>query len=165
MVNVFMENSNSKKDSDELKETNQDRWLGIFLLLIGGGLFWRTFYFRTFDWDTLGMAFWPRVLLAILALCSVAHIIKGNIGNDVSEPIQKRGIILFFGAISYVFLLDIVGFYLLTPIAACFYSIWLRPFNKHTVITAFILAVGGTFVAYLIFELGMGVYMPRGIFE
>ena len=46
---------------------NGDRWLGIVLLAICAGLYHETFFFKTFDWDPVGMAFWPRVLLTVLA--------------------------------------------------------------------------------------------------
>jgi|GEM_PF-5020421 len=142
-----------------------DRWVGIFFLVVCAGLFYETFFFRTFDWDPVGMAFWPRVLLGVLAVVSVWHIVAGNAGGQPMEAFTRRAFVPFIGGMAYVLLLDPLGFFILTPIAILLYSLWLRPFSGKALLTAACLGIAGTAVIYLIFEFGMNIYLPRGILE
>lgn len=141
-----------------------DRWLGIGLLVIGAVLFYDTFFFRTFNWDPLGMAFWPRVLLGALALVSVWHIWKGRIGNEEGERFTPRAFVVFGGGVLYVLGLDYLGFFVATPLVLFVYSLWLRPVSARAVVSSAAVAAVGTGLVYAIFEYGMEVILPRGIF-
>jgi hypothetical protein len=140
-----------------------DRWLGVALLAIGAGLFYDTFFFRTFDWDPVGMAFWPRVLLATMAMVAIWHIVKGRVGAEVAERFTPRAFVVFGGGVAYVFMLDYLGFFILTPAALFAYSLWLRPVSMRAIVSAGFVAVFGTGLVYAIFEYGMDVILPRGI--
>ena len=141
-----------------------DRWIGIVLIVLCGFLFYETFFFRTFDWDPVGMAFWPRVLLAVIAAVSVWHIIVGNAGGT-AEPLSRRAFVVFAGAMVYVALLETVGFLILTPIAIFAYSLWLRPLSGRAVLWGVVLAGVGTAALYFLFQEGMTVYLPAGFLE
>ena len=140
-----------------------DRWIGVVLLVVGAGLFGDTFFFRTFDWDPVGMAFWPRVLLGAMGAIAVWHIVKGRVAADTVEPFMPRAFVVFGGGVVYVLLLDTIGFFLLTPVALFIYSLWLRPVSARAVVSSVVVAVFGTGVVYAIFEYGLDVILPRGI--
>ncbi len=142
-----------------------DRWVGLVLLGVSGILLYETFFFRSFDWDPVGMAFWPRVLLAVLGAVSVWHVVAGRAGGGTMEPLSRRAFILFGGAMAYVAALPTVGFLILTPIAIFVYSLWLRPFSRRAVLGAALLAVVGTASIHALFLYGMSVYLPQGFLE
>jgi putative tricarboxylic transport membrane protein len=140
-----------------------DRCVGIVLLAASAGLFYDTFFFRTFDWDPVGMAFWPRVLLATLALVGVWLIVKGRIGSDAVERFTARSFVVFAGGVVYTFLLGYLGFFIATPLALFAYSCWLRPLSARALATGAVVALLGTGLVYAIFEYGMEVSLPRGL--
>lgn len=139
-----------------------DRWLGIALLVIAAVLFYDTFFFRTFDWDPVGMAFWPRVLLGGMAAVAVWHIVKGRIGAERADRMTPRAFVVFGGGLVYVSLLDTLGFFIVTPLALFAYSLWLRPLSARAAVSAALVAATGTGLVYAIFEYGMEVILPRG---
>ncbi len=140
-----------------------DRWVGVVLLVAGAALFGETFFFRTFDWDPVGMAFWPRVLLGMMAAVAIWHIVKGRVAADAAEPLTSRAFAVFGGGMVYVLLLDIVGFFILTPAALFLYSLWLRPLSARAAASSALAALFGTGLVYAIFEYGLDVILPRGI--
>jgi len=139
-----------------------DRCVGIVLLAASAGLLYDTFFFRTFDWDPVGMAFWPRVLLATLALVCVWLIVKGRIGSEAADRFTPRAFTVFAGGAVYVLLLGYLGFFVATPLVLFAYSCWLRPLSVRAVATSAVVAVLGTVLVYAIFEYGMEVILPRG---
>lgn len=139
-----------------------DRWIGVVLLVAGAGLFYDTFFFRTFDWDPVGMAFWPRVLLAAMAATAVWHIVKGRVAADKAEPFSSRAFVVFGCGIVYVLLLDTIGFFVLTPVTLFIYSLWLRPVSVRAAASSVVVAIFGTGLVYAIFEFGLDVILPRG---
>jgi len=139
-----------------------DRWMGVALLVIGALMFRETFSFRTFDWDPLGMAFWPRLLIAALSIISAWHIVVGNVG-DAMEPITKRAITLFVGCLAYLGGLAYLGYFIATPVMILVAGLWLRPFTARAAALSVVNAAFGSALVYLIFEFGMSVELPRGI--
>ncbi|WP_316979848.1 tripartite tricarboxylate transporter TctB family protein [Shumkonia mesophila] len=140
-----------------------DRWVGVVLLVVAAGLFYDTFFFRTFNWDPVGMTFWPRVLLAAMAAIAIWHIVKGRVAAGAAERFTLRSFVVFGGGVVYVFLLDYLGFFIITPVALFIYSLWLRPMSARAVVSSVVVAVSGTGLVYAIFEYGMDVILPRGI--
>lgn len=139
-----------------------DRWMGAVLLVIGALLFFETFSFKTFEWDPLGMAFWPRVLIGALAVISIWHIVVGNVGGAM-EPITRRAIAMLFGCFAYLGGLVYLGYFVMTPLMIFATGLWLRPFTTRAALFSAVNAVFGTALVYAIFELGMSVELPRGI--
>lgn len=144
------------------KSANADRWLGVVLLVLGGVMFFETFFFKTFDWDPLGMAFWPRVLLGCLAVFVAIHIVKGNVGDEM-EPLSMQAVIQFGVCIAYLFGLMYLGFFIATPILVFGLGLRLREFSPRAVVLSAVAAASSTAIIYLIFEFGMSVELPRGI--
>lgn len=142
-----------------------DRWVAVVLLVAGAGLFYDTFFFRTFDWDPVGMAFWPRMLLGGMAAVAVWHIVKGRVGVERAERFTPRAFVVFGGGLAYVFLLGYLGFFIVTPVALFAYSLWLRPLSARAVVSGAFVATVGTGLVYAIFEYGMDVILPRGFLE
>ena len=139
-----------------------DRWMGVVLLVIGALMLVETFSFKTFDWDPLGMAFWPRVLIVALAVISIWHIVVGNVGGAM-EPITRRAILLLFGCFAYLGGLAYLGYFVMTPFMIFAAGLWLRPITARAAVFSAINAVFGTVLVYVVFELGMSVELPRGI--
>ena len=56
-----------------------DRALAIVVILVGAFLYWETYSFPSTDWEQLGVAFWPRLVLIGLGLLSLFLIWKGTL--------------------------------------------------------------------------------------
>jgi len=68
----------------------QDRLLGLIVLLVAGFLFVETFNFKTVDWDPLGLPFWPRVLLVLLAVLGIYLVIRGSLDVPAARVARLR---------------------------------------------------------------------------
>lgn len=144
---------------------NGDRWVAMASLLLGGVLFYETFFFKTFDWDPVGMAFWPRVLLAILAAISLLYLIRGSIDGLDSLPVHTSVFVWFAGAMIYVASLELLGFYLSTFLAVTIYSYLIRPPSLKGAMLSALLAVFCLLTVHLIFVEAMNVSLPTGIWD
>jgi hypothetical protein len=68
----------------------EDAIVGVVIIAAAGLLYWATFYFRAVDWTPLGLAFWPRVLLAGLVLASLALMVLRQLDVHPRLPHQSR---------------------------------------------------------------------------
>ena len=144
-----------------------DRYVGIGLLVVCAVLFANTFTFRTTQWELLSMAFWPRLLLLLLAGFAVYLTVKGNLEpGRKSEPLAGRAFLAALGGFAYVMLLEWVGFLILTPIFIFVFSVIIsrrRPLWRVVESTA--TACLGTMAVYAMFELGLNLVLPAGFLE
>ena len=85
---------------------NQDRVIGITILIVGSYLLWETFSFPPPNWDALGIAFWPRLLLGSLLLIGVYFVIKGSLDDGPFERPDWRAFIVLAGGVAYISLID-----------------------------------------------------------
>ena len=145
----------------------QDRYVGIGLLTICVILFANTFSFRTTHWEALGMAFWPRLLLLLLAVLAVHLIIKGNLDHARrAEPLARGAFVTAAAGFVYVLLLEPLGFLIVTPIFIFLFSIIIS--RRRTIwrlIESAATAGLGTAVIYIVFELGLKLILPSGLLE
>lgn len=143
----------------------QDRLIGIGTLAVCAFLFWNTFSFPETNWDALGIAFWPRFLLGSMALIGVFLVVRGVVVPGF-EPIDWRGGIILCFAFAYVFLLETVGFLLLTA-PAMFLAVMLigRRWTLPRVIEALAVALVGTFTVYFVFQEALLVRLPEGLLQ
>lgn len=142
--------------------SNADRWLGVALLVLAAVMFVDTFFFKTFQWDPLGMAFWPRVLLGALVALVAYHIVVGNVGDEM-EPMTTRAFIQFGVCMVYLAGLTYLGFFISTPILVFGLGLWLRKPSWKAALLSALSAIICTAAIYLIFEYSMDVELPRGI--
>ncbi len=85
------------------------------LLLFAIAAFVATFWFRSVDWDPLGLAFWPRILAAGLIVCLVIRFwyLRSHVGDVVEafwRPMAIFGLCCLF-VIGY----GTIGIYLTAP--------------------------------------------------
>lgn len=141
----------------------QDRLLGIGLLAGGALLLLETFSFRVNDWEPLGMAFWPRVLLAVLACCAVVLIAKGRLDDGPFLSLHGRSFLALGIGMAYVVLLPRLGFMLLTPVFLFVVSLLIgRELGWRRLAEALTVAVVTTVVLVLVFKQVLLVQLPEG---
>lgn len=132
------------------------------LLVMSVGMFAQTFTFPTFEWDPVGMALWPRILLVLLAALSLWHILRGTVERDPVDPVAPSAFILLAAFAVYVAALSVVGFYASTLIVTFAYSFVLRGGRASDLVPSLVVALVATGAIFAIFEYTLGIYMPRG---
>ena len=144
-----------------------DRYVGIGLLVVCAILFSDTFTFRKTQWELLSMAFWPRLLLLLLAGFAVYLTIKGNLEPKKQvEPLAGKAFLTAAGGFVYVMLLEPIGFLILTPIFIFTFSIIIS--RRHLLwrtVESLTTACLGTLAVYAMFELGLNLVLPAGLLE
>ena len=78
------------------------------------------------------------------------------------EPIKVKRVLIFGTMIAlYIFLLELLGYFILTPLFTFTALMYLKATN---VVTAILLAVGFTVIIYVLFSIFLYVPIPLGIF-
>ena len=145
---------------------SSDVRIGTALLLVSGGLFWRTFYFPPPTWDALGMAFWPRILLLGLMVVSIALMVRSLKSPQETEPLNWRAFASLAMAMGYVFSLEYLGFLVGTPVFIFIAVVLLSDSVRFSALAkALLLSAVLTTLVYLIFQKALLVSLPQGIFE
>lgn len=142
---------------------HSDRWVGLILLIIVGILFADTFTFQTRPFVPLNTAFWPRVILAGLAICAVILLLKGRVGSEEHEPFRKAAFLVFLGASSFVLALQLGGFLLASAALGTLGFYWLS--ETRTLRTLLIAALYGLVVSgavFALFKIVLEVQLPKG---
>jgi hypothetical protein len=141
----------------------EDAIVGVVAIAAAGLLYWATFYFHAVDWTPLGLAFWPRVLLAGLVLASLALMVLRQLDVHPRLHINRAEITLFAAIAGFVIALPILGF-LLTGFAYTLGTIlWLDADSRLGWIRATLLAFAATAATYAVFGLGLNVWLPSGL--
>lgn len=142
----------------------QDRMVGIGLLAGCALLLFETFSFRVHDWEPLGMAFWPRVLLAVLAACALFLVIKGRLDDGPFLSLHARSFLALGIGVAYVVLLPRIGFLLLTPVFLFAASLLIgRELRWQRLVEAAALAGVTTLVLHFVFKQVLLVQLPEGL--
>ena len=142
---------------------SQDRLVGLIVLLVAGFLFVETFNFKTVNWDPLGLPFWPRVLLALLAVVGVYLVIRGSLDQGPFQPLEWRAFVVLGGALAYVLAIDIVGYLIATPAYLILFHLALGGFSKRHLAEAVTMALIGTGLIYYVFQDMLYVQFPEGV--
>lgn len=132
----------------------------------------------------------PQILIVILALLAVLMLVESVVKqrkqnkldekkensslvskvqstkeiNDIEkkEPIKVKRVLIFGTMIAlYIFLLETLGYFILTPLFTFGALMYLKATN---LLTAVILAVGFTAAIYILFSVLLNVPIPLGIF-
>lgn len=113
----------------------------------------------------------PQILIVIIAFLSILMLVeafkKRNVANGDSEGNKETGkanvmrVTIFVAMIAlYIFLMDIIGYFILTPLFVFTSLMYLKATN---VLMAVILAAGFTAFIYGLFSMFLHVPVPRGI--
>lgn len=139
-----------------------DRVVGLVALTAAIALFAHTFTFRVVEWDPLGLAFWPRVILVLLAACALAFIVRGSVAPAEVEPVRPGAFAVLAGCTLYVLALPLVGFVVATPVFVSVFAYVLGRGERRRVGVALALAVVTTLAVHFLFQVGLEVQLPRG---
>ncbi len=142
-----------------------DRLVGIILLIICAILFVETFNFKTRPHVPLNTAFWPRVILGMLAVVGTILVAKGRTSNEQHEKIDTNALLVAVAALLFVFSLRWLGFFAAAAIIAAGGYIWLSDTRSPRVLLtgAMFGAVSAGFV-HIVFRTGLKVQLPEGVF-
>lgn len=129
-----------------------------FLLFGALVLLAETFRFRTVPWDPLGMAFWPRIQLGLLAAVIVARLwhLRKSVDQDKGGFAQGVGILA--ACIGFVLGVASLGVYLATPLFFALFGVLRSAENRvRHVITALWAAVIMLLAVWLLFDIALGL--------
>ncbi|SFB36354.1 Tripartite tricarboxylate transporter TctB family protein [Lentibacillus halodurans] len=112
----------------------------------------------------------PQIVIVLIAILAIAMFIQAFIehkkATNTNEQVEKENInvkrVFLFGIsiALYIFFLDIIGYFILTPIFSFGVFMYLRATN---VILAFILSIGFTAFVYAVFNLFLNIPIPMGV--
>lgn len=138
-----------------------DRAVGVVALAVAALLFHETLGFRVVEWDPLGLAFWPRVVLVLLAAFALWFVIRGSVAPDGIEPILPSAFAVLAGCLAYVLALPQLGFTTATLVFVTGFAWLLGRGQRHRLLIAITLALLATAFVHLVFQQGLGVQLPR----
>jgi hypothetical protein len=152
----------------------RDSGIGTALIALCGFLFWQTGSIPTPPFVPFGPAFYPRVILALLALLAVWLIVqdvsvsgRGRIRPGARATRQAPNYRLVFVCFVvfgvYVAGLSVIGF-----LAGTFFFVlalaWIiGPRRAGELPKLAVIAAGTALVTYLVFERYLHVFLPRGL--
>ena len=160
--------STSDEDGSNLDRPSQgaknaDRIIGLALLAVCGVLFWQTLSFPVTTWAPLGLAFWPRLLIAALTLVGAILVFRGRLDESPVSNLDWRAFVALAAAVVYVVAMDRVGFVIATPFFLFASVVLLDPSLKiRRLAEALVFAVVGTVGAYLLFDRLLQIGLPSG---
>lgn len=141
----------------------EDAIVGVIAIAAAALLYWATFYFRSVDWTPLGLAFWPRIILAGITLTALVLIVLRQLDTHSRLLFFRPELILFAAIASFVIALPILGFLLTGFIYTLGTIVWLDTDRKIGRIRSAALAVGTTATTYAVFGIGLNAWLPAGI--
>jgi len=157
-----------------------DGLAGVIGLCISALLTWQSFGLPSLPMVPVGPGFYPRIVLAVLALASIALIVESLRANWSKADVTSRdGPALHDGAAqagygrvalgflvvtAYVFALPYLGFRIATVVfVASMLAAIERPRTPAAWMTAAAIAVATSAVTWLAFERYLAVLLPRGL--
>lgn len=142
----------------------QDRVVGLVLLAAGAFLFAWTFTFRTVEWDPLGLAFWPRIVLGLLLAAGAYLAVRGRLDGGPLKALQPTAFLVLGGILAYALLLGPLGYLVATPLYIVAFHLALGGVSRRHVVEALISATVGTALVYYVFQEALLVQLPEGLF-
>jgi putative tricarboxylic transport membrane protein len=114
----------------------------------------------------------PQILIIIIAILGIMMLVEAikkakdtttaSEETEKAEEINLKRVVIFVAMIAlYIFLMDIIGYFILTPL---FTFAALMYFKATNVIVAIILSIGFTAFIYGLFSMFLNVPVPAGIF-
>ncbi len=151
----------------------RDAGIGLGLLGFSGFLYWQAGHVPTPPFVPIGPAFYPRVILILLAVLAVwlvaEDILRSRVSSRVAKkpadtrPDYRRVVLAFFVFLGYVVALGLLGYLTATFLFVLGLSWSIGPRNIREIPKLIALAVGTALVTFLVFEKYLYVFLPRGL--
>jgi len=151
----------------------RDGAIGLGLLAFCGLLYWQTGAVSVPPFVPIGPAFYPRIILILLAALAVWLIAESVVrGWGHARPAPKAGAaapnyrlvticFLIFGG--YVIALSLIGYLVATVLFVLGLGWLMGPRQMRGLPTLAAVAVGTALVTFLLFEKYLHVFLPRGL--
>ncbi len=145
-----------------------DQWSGLALSILAAGMIWAALGLPYGNVHNPGPGFFPLWLGMILGGMSIAFLVQTTRGKesertlrDILEEDVRWGKVLLViaGLILYGFLMDYIGFLIVTFLLMALLLRFIAPQPWKAVIGW---ALGGSVGSYLIFEVWMKLRLPKG---
>lgn len=151
----------------------RDTGIGVGLLTFCGLLYWQAGLVSAPPFVPIGPAFYPRVILILLAGLAVWLITEDLLrrrapAKKAAKPTGPAsnyrkvllGFIIFLG---YVAGLSLIGYLMATFLFVLGLSWTIGPRNVREMPKLVVIAIGTTLATYLIFEKYLYVFLPQGL--
>jgi len=158
---------------------SKDGIAALAWIAFGGFLFWQSFLLLGIEEDSargaFGPAFYPRLLAVLLMALGIALLIKDIRNrrsvavNNTNEtyartPLGLSGLGLsitaFIGLLLYTYLLDKIGYLLVTPLMLLGLMVLM---GERRWLMIILWAIGFSTGLYLLFRYGLRVILPEGL--
>jgi putative tricarboxylic transport membrane protein len=151
----------------------RDTGIGVGLLAFCGLLYWQAGLVSAPPFVPIGPAFYPRVILILLAGLALWLISEDLLRKPPSVkkaakptgtvPNYRKVLVGFFVFLGYVAGLSLIGYLTATFIFVLGMSWIIGPRNVRQLPKLAAIAVGTALATYLIFEKYLYVFLPRGL--
>ena len=151
----------------------RDTGIGVGLLAFCALLYWQAGLVSTPPFVPIGPAFYPRVILILLAGLAVWLIAEDVLSRrapsrqvkkpTASPPDYGRVLLAFFVFLGYVIGLSLIGYLAATFLFVLGLSWAMGPREIRTLPKLAAVAIGTALVTYLVFEKYLYVFLPRGL--
>lgn len=151
-----------------MRRLNADAIVALLLLVMTAALFRMTFDFRTPPFVTMSASFWPRIILAALAVLSLAYLVQSL--RAVSEPPmaggflarQRNAVICFLSFAVFLATLPWLGMLIGGIVYVFAMQELLGPRDWRSRGWHLALAIGSVGGMWAIFRYGLQVILPEG---
>jgi sterol desaturase/sphingolipid hydroxylase (fatty acid hydroxylase superfamily) len=151
----------------------RDSGIGLGLLAVCGVLYWQTGGIPTPPFVPIGPAFYPRIVLALLAALAIWLILEdvvtarrrpGRKAKPTAPPLNYRLVVICFVVFgAYVVGLSLLGYLLATFLFVLALGWVMGPREYRELSKLAAVAIGTTLATYLVFEKYLHVFLPRGL--
>lgn len=144
-----------------------DIGVGIFLCLLSVAIYMYAEQYVGSGVNRYGPNFFPQALSALLFIASISLIVQALKGNALKnlEAIDKKGfiraVVTLIIALTYLFVMQVVGFYIST---ALFLFVTMKYLGQRNNLTTLIISVSIASIVYGIFSMFLKIPLPEGMF-
>ena len=140
----------------------------ILFVLFAGGFFWLTLGLRPSPGPDVGGAFYPRILIFFTLVLSLKLLITSIIDKDTDKQIifdlkeggLKRVILVIIISLIYLYVLETVGFLVLTPI---YLFVLLSIIDAKKIPIRIVISIVTVGVIWFLFQNFLNIPFPSGI--
>ncbi|MCM3571382.1 tripartite tricarboxylate transporter TctB family protein [Neobacillus mesonae] len=149
-----------------------DIYSGIFLLLLGIGMYLTTFSFKELTSSKIGPAFMPQIISIFICIVSVFIIVNGFkrlkfLNESKEEQVEKPAyfpvVLSLVLMIGYLILMPSLGFLMTTTLYLFFQMYLLANKSTRKIPVLIIISIVSSVVIYYIFHSLFYVMLPSGI--
>ncbi len=145
-----------------------DQWSGLALILLAAGMIWAALGLPYGDIHKPGPGFFPLWLGVILGGMSIGFFVQATLTTRSAQTLRNileedvhwgKVLLVLVSLILYAFLMDYIGFLLVTLLLMVVLLRFIEP-QPWTVVIGW--ALVGSVGSYLIFEVWMKLRLPKG---